>query len=94
MATFVLVRLSERTARRGQGQVALAHALEREQLVGKLPQLAGRPAQNQHFQALVPVEVDVSGGDDLGKGIMLHLHQTPCQFRLVVSVDIRKYAHG
>ena len=67
----------QRAARRGEGQVALAHALEREQLVGELPKLAGRPAQNQHFQAFVSVEVDGGGGDDLGKGTMLYLHQTP-----------------
>jgi len=88
MVCLVLVCSGERTARRGQGQAALSYALEREQAVGEFPQVGRRAAENQHFEALVPVEMDMSRGNDLGKGIVLHLHQAPRQLRLVVPVDV------
>jgi len=94
LATLMLLRSSERAARRGQGQMTLTYALEREQAVGEAPQLAGGSAQDQHLETVVSVEVDVGGGDDFGVSVVLYLHQPAGQIRLVMSVHKRKHTYG
>ena len=40
------------------------------------------------------VEVDVSGGDDLGVCVMLNLHQAVGKVGLVMAVDVGQHADG
>jgi hypothetical protein len=94
LVSGVPVRTSQRAARRGQGQAALAYALEREQLVGQFLQPVGGPAQNQDLETVVAVEVDMGRRHYLGVGVVLQVHQAVGKVRLVVPVHVGEHADG
>ena len=90
----VSVRAGERAACRSQGQLALAYALERQQLVCQTAQPVGSAAQNHDFKAVVAVEVDVRRGDDLGVSFVLDVQQAVGKVGLVMAVDVGQHADG
>jgi len=92
VALLVLVRSGERAAGRGQGQVSLAHALERQQSVRETTQSVGRPAQDQDFEAVVSVEMDVGRRHHFRVRVVLHVHQPMGKVGLVVAVDVGEHA--
>ena len=92
MPLLVLVRLGERAAGRGQGQVSLAHAFEREQSVRETTQSVGWTAQDKDFEAVVPVEMDVGRRHHFRVRVVLHVHQPMGKVGLVVAVDVSEHA--
>jgi len=70
----------------GQNELAALDAPRAEQPVGQGLNFAGRPLNEQDFQALVAVQVDMGRGDDLGVLLMLQVKQILREFPLVVVV--------
>ena len=92
--SLVPVRAGERTGRRGQAQLSLPNALQREQRVRESAQPVCGPAQDQDFEAVVPVEMDVGRSYNLGARVVLQVHQPMGKVGLVVAVDVGEHAHG
>ncbi len=63
------------TAWRGQDEPAGLDALGADQVVGQVADLAGGPAEQDHFQAALLVEMDVGRGDDPVEMVVLQIGQ-------------------
>jgi hypothetical protein len=71
----------------GQVQLAVLDPLGGDEPFGRGLDVLARPAQDEHFHAVVMVEVDVQGGMDDIQGRMLDLGHLLRQVRMVVVED-------
>lgn len=62
---------------RGEDESASLDALGTDQVVGEVTDLPGWPAQQDHFQTSLVVEMNVSCGDDSVEMIVLYVGEPP-----------------
>ncbi len=72
---------------RRENEPAGFDALGADQVVGQTANLSGRAAKQDHFQASVAIEMNMSRGHDLIEMIVLQVGQSPGDSADVVVVD-------
>ncbi len=63
----------ELDARGAHGQITVSYTAQRFEAIGKLADITCLAANNDHFQTVVMVHMDMGGGDDLMMKTMLQL---------------------
>ena len=80
--------------RRHQMKLPMADSGVGDGCLGELPQRAGFPLQNDHFQAIFVVQMDMQRRQHQIVAGMLRFRQSPRQFPLVVVIDVGQTADG
>jgi hypothetical protein len=62
---------------RGEHESSSLDALGADQVIGEVTNFFGRTAQQDHFQAALVIEMNVSRGDDLVEMMVLYVGQPP-----------------
>jgi hypothetical protein len=71
-------------------QLAVFHSAQAQYSIGQVSYRAAAASHNNHFQAVVMVQMNVRRGEDLAARVVLCLHQLLRQIRAMMIVNDRQ----